>query len=288
MPLLGAHLSIAGGPHLALLEARRLGCDTVQVFTKAPNQWSAKPIDEAQASLFRRTLRETGLRLPIAHDGYLINLASPDETLYQRSLSAFLDEMHRAEQLGLRYLVMHPGAHLEDSEEAGLQRVARALDEIHSRCSNYRIRILIETTAGQGTTLGHRFEQLARLLELVAAPRRLGICFDTCHVFAAGYDLTTAKEYDATMRHFDRIVGLKRIRVFHLNDSVKGLGSRVDRHAHLGRGQLGLEAFRQLLTDPRFTELPMILETPKEDGDNKCMDEVNLATLRRLLAEASA
>jgi deoxyribonuclease IV len=285
MPLFGAHLSIAGGHHLALLEARRRGFDTVQVFTKAPSQWSAKPIDDDQAKLFRKTLRQTRLRLPMAHDSYLINLASPDEALYRRSLEAFVDELNRAEALGLRYLVTHPGAHLDDAEEAGLARVARAIDEAHARCPRHRIRVLLETTAGQGTSLGRRFEHLARILALVADPKRLGVCFDTCHVFAAGYDLSTALGYEATMSHFDDVVGLKRIKAFHLNDSVKPLGSRVDRHAHIGRGQLGAEAFRLVVNDPRFAELPMVLETPKEDGVNKDMDDVNLAALRALVAD---
>ncbi|MFO0841498.1 MAG: deoxyribonuclease IV [Gemmataceae bacterium] len=283
MPLFGAHFSIAGGYHQALLEARRRGCDTAQLFTKTPSQWSAKPIDEEQARLFRRTLRETRLRLPMAHDSYLINLASPDEALYRRSLEAFVDELDRAEALGLSYLVTHPGARLDDTEEAGLARVAAALDEAHARRPGHKVRVLLETTAGQGTSLGHRFEHLGRLLGLVAEPKRLGVCFDTCHVFAAGYDLSTALGYEATMGHFDDVVGLKRIRAFHVNDSAKPLGSRVDRHAHIGRGKLGVEAFRLLVNDPRFAGVPMVLETPKEDGDNNDMDDVNLAQLRGLI-----
>jgi deoxyribonuclease-4 len=287
MPLFGSHLSIAGGYHNALLTARDLGCQAVQVFTKAPNQWTGKPITDEEAALFLETLRQTGLRNPLGHDSYLINLASPDEKLWSRSVEAFIDEVNRADKLGLAWLVAHPGAHLDDTEEAGLARVARALDEVHARCPAVRVRVLLETTAGQGTCLGHRFEHLARILELVADPDRLGICFDTCHVFAAGYALSPQAEYRATLKAFDKLIGLSRIRAFHLNDSVKGKGSRVDRHAHIGQGQIGLEAFRLLVNDPRFRRRPMVLETPKEQ-DERDMDPVNLATLRGLLASAAA
>jgi deoxyribonuclease-4 len=287
MPLFGSHLSIAGGYHNALLTARDLGCQAVQVFTKAPNQWTGKPISDEEAALFRKTLRQTGLRNPLGHDSYLINLASPDEKLWRKSVEAFIDEVNRADKLGLAWLVTHPGAHLDDTEEAGLARVARALDEVHARCPDVRVRVLLETTAGQGTCLGHRFEHLARILQLVADPDKLGICFDTCHVFAAGYSLSPQTEYRATLKAFDKLIGLSRIRAFHLNDSLKGQGSRVDRHAHIGQGQIGLEAFRLLVNDPRFRRRPMVLETPKEQ-DDRDMDPVNLATLRGLLASAAA
>jgi deoxyribonuclease-4 len=285
MPLFGAHLSAAGGLHHALLAARDYGMDTVQLFTASPQMWHAKPVDPEQARLFRSTLRQTKLRLPLVHDSYLINLASPDEELYRRSIEAFVAEMDRSEAIGARYLVTHPGAHLGDGEEAGLARVARALDEVHARCKGHRVKILLETTAGQGTTLGHRFEHLARILSLVADPARLGVCFDTCHVFAAGYALAPEAEYQATMRELDRVVGLKRVKAFHVNDSLKPLGSRVDRHAHLGKGHLGLEPFRLLVNDARFRDRPMVLETPKADGECKDMDAVNLAVLRGLVGD---
>jgi deoxyribonuclease-4 len=291
MPLLGAHMSIAGGYHNALLLAQTYGCDTVQLFTSQPKVWpgaapagqEAKPLADQAAALFRKTLRRTRLRLPMAHDSYLINLASPNEALYRRSLEAFVVELRRAEQLGLRYLVTHPGAHVDSGEEAGLRRVAQALDEVHARCSGFRVQVLLETTAGQGTSLGHRFEHLASILSQVAEPDRLGVCLDTCHVFAAGYALAPEKEYRATLRAFDKLIGLRRLRAFHLNDSLKPAGSRVDRHAHIGRGLLGLEPFRLLLNDPRFRARPMVLETPKDDPDEGDMDAVNLATLRGLL-----
>jgi deoxyribonuclease-4 len=288
MPLFGAHLSIAGGCHHALLAARDYGCETVQLFSKNANQWKARPLTDAEAALFRRTLRQTRLRYPMVHDSYLINLASPDETLYRKSIEAFVEEVQRAEQLGVAYLVTHPGAHVDSGEDAGLQRVASALDEVHRRCPDHRVKVLLETTAGQGTTLGHRFEHLARILQLVADPKRLGVCFDTCHVFAAGYALAPAIEYRRTMKEFDRIIGLKWLKAFHVNDSLKPLGSRVDRHAHVGRGHLGLEPFRLLVNDRRFRNRPMILETPKEEGAKKDMDAVNLATLRELVETNSA
>src|SRR5947209_3933320 len=233
MPLFGAHMSIAGGYHNALLAAKEHGCDTVQLFTKNSNQWKAKELTDDDVALFRRTLRQTRLKIPIAHDSYLINLASPDEKLFRQSVEAFVIEMQRAEGLGLRYLVTHPGAHVDSGEEAGLARVALALDEVHRRCPGYRVQVLLETTAGQGTTLGHRFEHLARILALVADPARLGVCLDTCHVFAAGYTLAPEAEYRRTMGDFERLVGVRRILALHVNDSLKAFGSRVDRHAHV-------------------------------------------------------
>ena len=310
MPLFGAHTSIAGGLHKALLTAHAHGMRTVQIFTAAPqiwpvkplpagrrvlqsgklvtksaNQWDARDLDDEEVRTFRRTLRATRLRFPMAHDSYLINLASPDEALYRRSVEALVVEMGRAERLRLRYLVVHPGACMDAAEEVGLTQVARALDEVHGRCRGFRARILLETTAGQGSTLGRRFEHLARILALVAEPGRLGVCFDTCHVFAAGYALAPEAEYRATLRAFDRVIGLKRLRAFHLNDSRKPLGSRVDRHAHIGRGCLGLEPFRLLVNDPRFRNRPMVLETPKEEDGNEDMDAVNLRVLGELIAQ---
>lgn len=283
MPLFGAHMSIAGGCHNALLEAQARGCDSVQLFTRAPSQWSGRELSDEEVRLFRRTLRQSRLRQAMAHDCYLTNLASPEEALYRRSLETFLVELQRTERLGLRYLVMHPGAHLDSGEEAGLARVAAALDEIHRRTPGFKVRVLLETTAGQGSTLGYRFEHLVRILSLAAEPDRLGVCFDTCHVFAAGYALAPAAEYQATLRAFERTVGLHRLRAFHVNDSLKPQGSRVDRHAHIGRGEMGLEPFRLLVNDRRFRHRPMILETPKEAGEESDMDAVNLATLRGLV-----
>jgi deoxyribonuclease-4 len=280
MPLFGAHLSISGGYHNALLEAQSHGCDTVQLFTKQPGHWAAKAIEEEQVRTFCDTLRQTGLRQIMGHASYLINLASPDASLRRRSIDGFVEEMNRAETLGLCYLVMHPGAHLESNEEEALARVVHGLDEAHSRCQGFTVRILVETTAGQGSTLGHRFEHLAFILDRVADSGRLGVCLDTCHVFAAGYPLGPAEAYQGTMEEFDRIVGLRRIEAFHVNDSLRPLGSRIDRHAPIGKGEIGLEPFRLLVNDPRFRDHPMVLETPPEHvaGD--------LAALRGLVAAA--
>jgi deoxyribonuclease-4 len=311
MPLFGLHTSIAGGHHKALLRAQEYACETVQFFlsqpkhwpvtprsegktgfrfgkflTKNSNQWNAKELTADDVRTFRRTLRQTRLRRPISHDSYLINLASPDEVLYRRSIEAFVVEMERAEALGLRYLVTHPGAHMDSGEEAGLVRVADALDEVQRRSPGFRVQVLLETTAGQGTSLGHRFEHLAGILSRVADPRRYGVCFDTCHVFAAGYGLAPEREYQATMRAFDKVIGLGRLRVFHINDSLKPQGSRVDRHAHVGQGCLGLKPFRLLVNDPRFRNRPMVLETPKENTGGRDMDAINLALLRELVKSA--
>ncbi len=223
------------------------------------------------------------MQFPVVHDSYLINLASPDEALRRKSIEAFIEEVRRAELIGAAYLVTHPGAHMESGEDAGLAKVAAALDEVQHRCAGFQVMILLETTAGQGSSLGHRFEHLAAILDQVKQPERLGVCFDTCHVFAAGYPLAPKKDYQATMREFDRLIGLERLKAFHFNDSKKPLGSRVDRHEHIGRGCLGVEPFSLLVNDRRFRGLPMILETAKEIhpelGD---MDAVNLAALRRL------
>jgi deoxyribonuclease-4 len=283
MPLFGAHMSVAGGLHHALQDATAHGCDSVQIFSKNASRWQGKALTDAEAQLFREILQGSGLRQPMAHDSYLINLASPDPALSRKSVEALVDELCRAEALGLDYLIAHPGAHVGSGEEEGLARIAAALDEVHGRCPNFRVRILLETTAGQGTCLGHRFEHLARILGLVAEPNRLGVCFDTCHVFAAGYALAPVRKYRATMRAFDDTIGLSRLWAFHVNDSLRPFASRRDRHAHIGRGHLGLEPFRLLVNDPRFRDHSMILETPKSGGAEEDMDAVNLATLRGLV-----
>ena len=284
MPLFGAHMSIAGGLHNALLSAQQYGCATVQLFTKNASQWAARPISPDEIALFRQTLRASKLCFPMAHDSYLINLASPDDGLYRKSIEAFVVELTRAEALGLSYLVMHPGACLDSSEAAGLARVVQALDVVHDRCPDFRVQVLLETTAGQGSCLGHRFEHFGAILAGVKDARRLGVCLDTCHVFAAGYSLATPADYEQTMRAFHKLVGIPKLKAFHLNDSRKPFGSRVDRHAHIGLGELGLEPFRLLVNDPRFRNRPMVLETPKEDVDGrKEMDAVNLNVLRGLL-----
>jgi len=283
MPLLGAHMSIAGGYFKAVEAAAKYGMDVVQLFTKNNNQWKAKPISPAEIDEFRAALKATGVELPVAHDSYLINLASPDDALWQKSLEAFTIELERAEALGLMGVVMHPGSCIDSSEEEGLTRIVKALDEAHKRTRGFHTLTLLETTAGQGSNLGHRFEHLARIANNVATPERIGVCVDTCHIFAAGYPITTKAEYTATMKELDRVVGIQRIRAFHLNDSVRELGSRVDRHAKIGDGKLGLEPFRHLLNDRHFAATPMYLETPKGVEDGEELDAINLRTLRGLI-----
>lgn len=311
MPLFGAHMSIAGGLYKAVEAAAAHGMATVQVFTHSPSQWAVKPVSPSgRESLrsgntltknnnqwnateltddvikqFRTTLKASKLKYPTAHDSYLINLASPDPILYRRSIDAFVIEVQRAEALGLAYLVMHPGTPTDGDEAAGLNRITRAIDEIHERCPGCKVKILLETTAGQGRSLGWRFEHLAAILDAVKHSKLLGVCLDTCHVFAAGYPLAPAAEYEKTMASFQRLIGLSRIKVFHMNDSKKPLGSRVDRHEHIGQGHLGLEPFRLLVNDPRFANAPMIMETPKEGPNDEDMDVVNLHTLRSLVGK---
>ncbi len=283
MAILGAHMSIAGGYYRAVEAAVEAGCDCVQLFTKNNNQWRAKAISDGEAQRFRDALRRTGISHPLAHDSYLINLAAPDDALWRRSVDALVQEMERAARLGIAWVVAHPGAYTSSSEEAGLARVVAALNQVHAATRALRVGCLLETTAGQGTSLGWRFEQLAAILDQVESSDWLGVCLDTCHMFAAGYPLASPREYRATMRLLDQIVGIARVKAIHLNDSQRECGSRVDRHAHIGHGQLGLEPFRHLLNDRRFAQVPMYLETPKGRYRGRDWDVVNLQTLRSLL-----
>jgi len=286
MPILGAHQSITGGYYRAAELARQCGCDCVQLFSKNNNQWRAKELTDDDATRFQTALREANLIHPLVHDSYLINLAAPDEALWRRSVEAYAIELRRAERLGIPFVVTHPGSFTTSSEEAGLARIVQALDEVHGQTRGLAVKTLLENTAGQGSNLGWQFEQLATILDGVNDPDRIGVCIDTCHVFAAGYPISTAKDYKATMRKLDTIVGLRLVKAIHLNDSKRELGSRVDRHEHIGQGKIGLDAFRMLLNDPRFQNTPMYLETPKEeDGENHGLklDAMNLATLRGLV-----
>jgi len=284
-PILGAHMSIAGGYYKAVERAREAGCDCVQVFTKNNNQWLAKDISNEDVLKFRRAMDECRISHPLSHASYLINLASPDDALWTKSRDAMVVELQRAERLGIPFVVVHPGSYTTSSEEEGIARIATALNEIHRQTSDLAARCLLENTAGQGTNLGWRFEQLGSMLEQVVEQDRVGICFDTCHAFAAGYPLDPANAFAATFRELDRLIGLKRIRAFHLNDSKRECASRVDRHENLGKGCLGLEAFRLLLHDKRFRDVPMYLETPKgKNPDGADWDQVNLAALRALIA----
>ena len=287
MPPLGAHMSISGGYYKAVEAAAKLGMNCVQLFTKNNNQWAAKPLTSSDVEDFQACLKQTGITQPVAHDSYLINLASPGDELWRKSIDAFKHEIERSEALGLIGVVMHPGAYVSSSPEAGLARIVEALDEIHRATAGFHTQTLLETTAGQGSTLGAKFEELAWIIDHAANPERLGVCVDTCHIFSAGYPLIEAADYAATFTEFDRLIGIHRIKAFHLNDSLKPFASRVDRHAHIGRGSLGLEPFRHLLNDQRFVEVPMYLETPKGEEDGEELDAINLRTLQSLIKPAT-
>jgi len=278
--LLGAHMSIEGGLHKAFGRGEALGCKVIQIFTRNASRWKVKPLMENQVSLFKSEQERTGI-MTLAHDSYLINLGSPKPGLFRQSTKAFRVEMDRSEQLGIPYLVMHPGAHTGSGEEAGLKSIIRALNGLLGDTQGYGLEILVENTAGQGSALGYSFEHLGQILSEAEYPERMGVCFDTCHAFAAGYDLRNRASYEKVMDDFDRIIGLDRIKALHLNDSRKGLGMRVDRHEHIGKGMLGMECFKLIMEDARFRQIPKLIETPK-DLDGRDMDDVNLAILREM------
>ncbi len=278
--LVGAHMSIAGGIHNAFADGERAGCKTLQIFLKNSNQWKGKPLTEEDRKLYLQAQKRSGIAPVVAHNSYLINLASPDPPLNEKSLLAFIEEMERANYLGISDVILHPGAHMGAGEDIGIGRVAFALNRALDIASG-TVRILLENTAGQGSCLGHRFEHLSAILEKIHDQDRIGICLDTCHLFAAGYDIRTETGYKKTMKEFDRLIGTERIRAFHVNDCKKDLGCRVDRHMHIGKGFIGLEAFGCLVNDRRFAKVPKILETPK--GKDLKEDRMNLATLRSLV-----
>jgi deoxyribonuclease-4 len=277
---IGAHMSIAGGLHLALERAREVGCGAVQIFLKNQRQWAAKPLGKEEIRMFRAAHRQTGIRHVFAHSSYLINLANPGPTLWARAVTAFTDELERAEALGLSCVVIHPGSHMGAGLDAGLGRVAAALDETLARTAGYRVKIALENTAGAGNSVGRTFGELRSLIERAARPERIGVCVDTCHLFAAGYDLRNEAGYRRAMAECEATVGRRRVLAFHLNDAKAPLGSGLDRHEHIGRGFLGIAPFRFLLNDRRFARVPKVLETPKEPEPTA--DLRNLATLRRL------
>lgn len=284
MRSLGAHMSIVGGVAQALWRGRKTGCDVIQLFTKNAIQWRAKPLTQADSAAFLKARQETGVGPVAVHGSYLINLASPDDGLYERSREALWEEMQRAELLDISYLVTHPGSHRGGGEQEGIDRIARAINLMHQQGAGMKGMILMETTAGQGVTLGDRFEHFARIIERIEEDKWVGVCLDTCHIFAAGYDISTPEGYEATWQEFHRVIGLDRLKVIHLNDSKAASGTRVDRHEHIGQGHLGLDAFRRLLQDTRLAYLPFILETPKgKTASGEDWDCVNLRTLRGLL-----
>lgn len=282
--LFGAHLSVAGGLHLAFAAAQAAGCHCLQVFVKNQRQWVGKPLTAEAVALWKQAADQSGVAPVVAHATYLINLASVDQVIWNRSLAALGDELERCEALGISHLIFHPGAHLQATLHQGLRRIVLGLNQLHRRTRGFRTRLLLETTAGQGTAIGHRFEHLARIIEQLNEPQRVGICLDTCHLFAAGYALINQDDYESTIQQLDESIGVHKVECIHLNDSKKGLGSRVDRHEHIGCGQIGLAGFRNVVNDARFFDVPKILETPKGcDEQGRDWDVVNLRKLRRLI-----
>ena len=280
-PLFGAHMSIAGGVGNALLDGKKVNCDAIQIFTKSSRQWAAKPYTKEEIEQFKVNRKDTGISTVIAHDSYLLNLGSPDTALRNRSVAAFIDELERCETLGVSNLVAHPGAHIGTGEAEGIKTIAKSLDEVHTACPGYRVKITLEITAGQGSNLGYRFEQIRSIIDATKQSERLRVCFDTEHAFAAGYDIRTKDGYERTFTQFDEAIGIKLLAAFHLNDSKKEFNSRVDRHEHIGKGFIGVEAFRLLVNDKRFWGLPMCLETPK--GPDLKEDREDLTLLRSLI-----
>jgi deoxyribonuclease-4 len=292
-PRLGAHQSIAGGFTKAVDRALETGCEALQIFTRNINQWRVAPLDPAEAAAFRRAVKAAKLDPVVAHDSYLINPASADPVLRKQSIDGLVTELERAEALGIRWVVAHPGAAGEQSVARAVARAADGIARALARTKRLAAGILIETTAGQGSCLGATFEEIGAMLRRIDAKPglagRVGVCLDTCHVFAAGYALFPKPALDATLRQFDRLIGLDRLVVIHANDSKKDLGSRVDRHEAIGRGKIGREAFRLIMTHPKLRRIPMILETPKEGADGKptpANDRRNLQLLRSLAAQA--
>ncbi len=277
---LGAHFSIAGGLHKALLRAEALDCTALQIFTKNGNTWKERELSQDEIHRFQEVSQQTGIREIAAHTSYLINVASPDRKKRAMSKDALYREIERASQLAIPYVVLHPGFHMGAGEQAGVDRIVDAVQQIFAASGDIKTRLLLETTAGQGSGIGHRFEQLAAILERIAFPQKTGVCLDTCHIFAAGYDFRDCQTYTETMDRFEATIGLANLYLIHLNDSKRERGSRVDRHEHIGCGKIGAEGFKLLMQDKRLSAVPKILETPKGAADD--MDAVNLKCLKRL------
>ena len=281
--MFGSHLSIAGGMHNALLKAEEFGMDTVQVFTKSQKIWKCSPLTGECIKDWKTHAKRLKFKRTVSHDSYLINLAATNPEFWRKSVELFVEELTRCSQLGIPYLVTHPGAHMGAGEDEGLRKVAAALDVIHDLVPDDGVITCLEITAGQGSSLGYRLEHLATIIDLVKSPKRLGVCLDTAHLFAAGYDFR-GRKYAAFRRELSRTVGLSRVKAIHMNDSKKELGSRVDRHDHIGRGLIGLDGFRPLVRDEAFEKVPKILETPKgQDEKGRSWDAVNVEVLRSLV-----
>jgi deoxyribonuclease IV len=274
-------MSIAGGVSQSPGRGKQIGCECIQIFTRSSRQWAAKPCPAEEIQAFKQARNESGIHVVVAHDSYLINLGAPDQKLRQKSIDAFVDELNRCEALEVPYLISHPGAHMGAGEDTGIKTIAQSIDQAHQACSGYKVKIALEITAGQGSVLGSRFEQMARIFDAVNENDRLRLCFDTEHAFAAGYDLRIEEGYQQAFAELDRYIGLKRLVAFHINDSMKPLNSHVDRHEHIGKGHLGLDVFRRLVNDSRFVGIPMCLET--EPGPEMKDIAADLRQLQKLL-----
>lgn len=279
--LLGAHTSTAGGVSKSIERAEKLGFTAIQIFTKNNNRWIQKPFDQREINNFKTNLKNSNIKFIVSHDSYLINLCAKDKSILKKSREAFLDEITRCEQLQIPYLNFHPGAHLGAGEKDGIKLIAESLNIIHNKTKNFKVSSMVEVTAGAGTALGYRFEQLREIIELVDNKKRMSVCIDTAHIFAAGYDIKNPKSYKRVITEFDEIIGLGRLKCFHMNDSKKELGSRKDRHEHIGKGFIGKEGFSNIMNDRRLKNIPKILETPK--GKDQKEDLINIAVLKKLI-----
>ena len=277
--LLGGHMSIAGGMYKAIVRGQEIGCTAIQVFTKSNRQWGAKPLTQEDVTHFKKTWKESSIKSIISHSTYLINLGSPKKEIFKKSLASLEDELQRCIKLGIPYLVLHPGSCLDSSEQQCIKQIASALDELLEKTKG-KVKILLETMAGQGTGVGHSFEQIAEIFGYCTQKRRLGVTLDTCHIFAAGYDVRTKKGYEHVISQFDKVIGLHKLKAMHINDSMRDLGTRVDRHEDIGEGKIGLDAFRYLFNDERFFDIPKILETPEGTPENYAM---NMCVIKMLL-----
>jgi len=282
--LLGAHMSISGGVFNAIKHSVNTGCTSIQIFTKNNNQWRAKPLTDDESEKFLTAQKQSGITPVVAHTAYLINLGSPNEDVYQKSLAGLIDEIERADKLKIADLVLHPGSPLDQGVEYGMKKIIDSLNHCIDMTPDAKTRVALECTAGQGAHLGFKFEQIAAMIAGVKDKNRVSVCVDTCHIFAAGYDIRTKDAYEATIAAFKKTIGLKYLKVIHLNDSIKSLGSRVDRHTHIGQGEIGKDAFKFIMQDERLAGIPKLLETPK-DGEEYEADKRNLAILRKFWIE---
>ena len=279
--LIGAHTSISGGVPAAVDLAEKLNFSAMQIFSKNNNRWASKPFTESIINEFKTKLSKSGIKFTVVHDSYLINLSSLSNELLEKSRTAFLDELTRCEQLGIPYLNFHPGTHGGAGEEDGIKLIAESLNVVHEKTKDFKTSSMLEVTAGQGSAVGYKFEHIRKIIDLVEQKERMSVCIDTAHIFAAGYDIRTPNAYEKTMKEFDNVIGLDKLKCFHINDSKKELGSRVDRHEHIGKGFIGLDGFINIMNDKKLERVPKILETPK--GKEQLEDVENINVLLSLI-----